>query len=62
MTDPPASRPAPVPDSLAAVPTVTQGEKCKLRRSRHAKEAPYTNYDRFITTYRVDQPTQGRLL
>jgi hypothetical protein len=47
---------------LAEVPTVTQGEKCDLRRGRHVKEAPYTSYARCLITYRIDEPTQGRLL
>ena len=48
-------------DRLAEVPTVTQGEKCRLRRGRHVAEVPYTNYDRYPTTYRTDVPVQQAL-
>jgi hypothetical protein len=44
-----------------AVPTITQCEKVDLVHGRRPKGElrVYTNYDRFTTTYRVDEPTPG---
>jgi hypothetical protein len=47
-----------------AVPTVTQCEKVDLVRGRRPRGDPkvYTNYDRFLTEYPVDEPVQQVLL